>query len=125
MRLQIIDKAILEVLPQKVAAVIVVAVFACASVASQVPSLPADLNVERMFSRAQAGYVQDQIALAQAYKLGKGVRRDAVEAAQWFLKAANFGSPRAQTEIGYLYMTGEGVSQDALKAFQWFQRAAA
>ncbi|HZR27417.1 MAG TPA: tetratricopeptide repeat protein, partial [Terriglobales bacterium] len=84
----------------------------------------ANLNMERIFSRAQAGYIQDQITLARAYQLGRGVKPDPAEAAQWFLKAANFGSPMAQTEIGYLYIRGEGVARDEQQALKWFQRAA-
>ncbi len=83
------------------------------------------MHVEHMFNRAEAGYVQDQLKMARAYQLGRGVPHDPAEAAQWFLKAANFGSLEAQTQIGYLYVTGEGLPRDEQQAFKWFQRAAA
>lgn len=81
-------------------------------------------NVKRLLSRAEAGYVKEEMQLARAFRLGLGVPRDAVESARWTLKAANQGDPAAQTDIGYAYFTGLGVPADQHEAFRWFERAA-
>ena len=44
--------------------------------AAQVLPLSADLHVQHMFSRAEAGYVEDEIKLARAFQTGTGVERD-------------------------------------------------
>ena len=128
MRYPIIVKALLLTVSRSIAATTLLLLAPALIAAQELPlsaSLHTDLKTERMFSRAEAGYVDDQIKLARAFQLGTGVGRDPAEAARWFLKAANFGSPMAQTEIGYLYMRGEGLSRDEQQAFKWFQRAAA
>ena len=69
--------------------------------------------------------IEGQIALANAYFIGRGVPKDAKMAAYWFERAANLGDPSAQNEIGFFYQTGAGVAKDEQRAFHWYQLAAA
>src|SRR6266704_2086777 len=88
-------------------------------------AVPGDAKIDRLLVRAQQGYVQDQIQLATAFQMGRGVAPNPAEAAHWFLRAADQGNPMAQAEIGYRYLRGTGVAMDERQSFQWFQRAAA
>jgi len=56
---------------------------------------------------------------------GAGVPQDFVQAAAWYLKAANQGYRVAQDRIGGMYERGQGVAQDYLQAHMWFNLAAA
>lgn len=66
-----------------------------------------------------------------AYELGQfysaGVRRieDVLEAARWYLVAAQRGHPRAQSALGLLMAKGQGLPQDYVKAYALFDLAAA
>lgn len=82
-------------------------------------------KIAEMRSRAQQGYVRQQIELASAYLSGNGVPQDAAEAARWYLKAAESGDAGAENEIGYFYQFGIGVPRDAARAMHWFQLASA
>lgn len=68
--------------------------------------------------------IRQELKMASAYLVGKGVQKDPVQAAYWFKKAADQGDPQAQNELGYLYIWGIGVDKDAGQAFRWFARAA-
>lgn len=69
--------------------------------------------------------IEGQIALGNAYFIGKGVPKDVKLAAYWFERAANLGDPSAQNEVGFFYQTGTGVAKDPQRAFHWYQLAAA
>ena len=92
------------------------------AVAQVLPS-KAEVHLNHLRSEAIAGNLRAQIEMGLA--LESGPEADPVEAARWFLAAANQGNPEAQTDIGYLYSVGSGVPRDPEKAFMWFQRAAA
>ena len=47
---------------------------------------------------AEQDHVRAQYSLALSYLLGEGVRKDAVDALQWFLLAAAHGDPDASAE---------------------------
>ncbi len=91
----------------------------------QSAALSGGAKIDQLTARAQQGFVQDQIQLAKAFQWGRGVASNPVEAAHWFLRAADQGNPMAQVEIAYRYLSGAGVTVDERQAFQWFQRAAA
>ena len=55
----------------------------------------------------------------QAYEL-----KDYAKAREWYLKAAEQGSSRAQFRLGVLYDNGYGVTQDYAKAGEWYLKAA-
>jgi TPR repeat protein len=67
--------------------------------------------------------IQQELRMAGAYMVGKGVPKDLVQSAYWFKKAADQGDPGAQNELGYLYIWGVGVERDEAQAFKWFARA--
>ncbi len=81
-------------------------------------------EMNRLLSRARAGYVEDELKVARSLWLGLGVPRNPIEAARWTMRAANHGDPAAQTDLGYAYFNGLGVSVDQKEALKWFQRAA-
>jgi TPR repeat protein/curved DNA-binding protein CbpA len=60
----------------------------------------------------------------QDSRKGNGVARSAVEAANWYRKAADLGHSGAQRELGQLYMNGTGVTRDYGQAMTWFQASA-
>ena len=65
-----------------------------------------------------------QYNLGVAYRHGKGVKQDRVEAAEWFRKAAEAGYAMAQVNLGIMHAKGEGVEQDCGEALKWVQLAA-
>jgi S1-C subfamily serine protease len=75
--------------------------------------------------QADSGDAAAQSKLGVMYYYGKGVPKNVVKAAEWYLKAAVQGNANAQFSLGLMYDGGEGVSKDAAKAVEWFQKAAA
>jgi TPR repeat protein len=75
--------------------------------------------------KAEQGYLQQELMLAAAYFMGRGVPRDLSQSAYWYRKAANQGDPGAQVQLGYFYQAGIGVPRDDSEAVRWYQRAAA
>jgi TPR repeat protein len=53
------------------------------------------------------------------------VSKDEVEAAKWCRRAADQGSPVAESLLGEYYSKGFGVTKDMDEAVSWFKRAAA
>ena len=49
----------------------------------------------------------------------QGVKRDEIDAARWFTKAAEDGSVAAQSKLGSLYWGGRGVVKDDSQAYFW------
>jgi TPR repeat protein len=86
---------------------------------------PPEKKMTEVRARADQGYIEQQIELAGAYLTGRGVPRDAAQAAHSYLKAAEGGSPEAQNQIGYFYQEGIGVKADEERALHWFQLASA
>lgn len=82
----------------------------------------ADLTTLRQ--TAEGGDVKAQLSLAKRYSEGKGVPRDAAEAARWLRRAADQGSGEAQLSLGILCRDGVGVPQDFEEARRWIQQAA-
>ena len=103
----------------RVALMSVALCLACASAFSQDKPF-----TNHLLERAQRGHLQEQLEVARAFQQGLGVDRDLAEAARWFHKAADHGSPEAQCQLGFLYGTGSGVQRDDREALKWFERAA-
>ena len=59
-----------------------------------------------------------------AYWQGEGVERDLVEAAAWYLKAAEGGDTTAMVWLGTAFLDGTGVAPDHATARDWYRRAA-
>ena len=56
-----------------------------------------------------------------AYSLGRGVKKDLIEAVRWYRKAANQCLGKAQFNMGNLYREGEGVIKDNILAQMWWK----
>lgn len=82
-------------------------------------------SVVRSLAAAAHGFLAAQFNLAWAYEHGRGVSRDAEQAAYWYRKAANSGDPRAQVALARLYYLGRGVPEDRVRARMWAGLAAA
>ena len=84
----------------------------------------ADADISQIQAAAERGYIRDEVALADAYFMGRGVQKDLKQAAFWYEKAAGSGDPAAQNQIGYFYQVGLGVPPDEVRAAHWYQLAA-
>ncbi|MDP9051479.1 MAG: sel1 repeat family protein [Acidobacteriota bacterium] len=82
-------------------------------------------NVAQLLTKAQQGFVNQEIELAEAYLTGKGVPPDPALAAHWYEKAAESGNAEAQNLVGHFYASGIGVSADPARALRWYQLARA
>ena len=84
-----------------------------------------DVNIAQIQAAAARGKVPQEVKLAGAYFVGRGVQQNLKMAAYWYEKAAEHGDPVAENEIGYMYQAGIGVSQDPARGCRWYQLAAA
>ena len=57
------------------------------------------------------------------YEKGRGVRKDYVQAVQWYRKAAEQGNAKAQYNLGLMYANGKGARQNPVIAKEWFGKA--
>ncbi len=81
--------------------------------------------LSEMRAKAERGDARSQLELGAAFARGDlGVARNAVEAVNWFRKAAEQNLAEAQYILGVFYANGEGVRKDALEAVNWFRKAA-
>jgi len=64
-------------------------------------------------------------AVGEAFDAGLGVRSDAHQAFDWYMRAAALGHAEAMNRLGVLYAEGRGVSRDYSAALGWYRRAAA
>ena len=81
-------------------------------------------NVAELQTKAEQGFVKQELELAADYFAGRGVPKDLSQAAYWYRKAADQGNPAAQLYLGYMYAAGIGVSQDQAEAIRWYRRSA-
>lgn len=72
---------------------------------------------------AESGDPAAQRNLGHLYRLGQGVTKDFVKAADWYRKSAKQGFARAQANLGNMYLRGQGVPKDPITAAKWFRRA--
>ena len=73
---------------------------------------------------AEQGDAKAQCALGASYYHGKGVPKDDVQAARWYLKSAEQGNVNAQASIASMYYDGKGLPQDYSESARWCRRAA-
>ena len=81
------------------------------AIAADAPT-PANIPLQDLQIRAEAGDRTATRQLAEAYYLGKGVEQDFKIASQWYEKLAKQGDVRAQTSLGLMYARGYGVDCD-------------
>jgi len=74
--------------------------------------------------KAQSGDANAQNRLGEMYEFGQGVKRDPVQAFDWYRKAADQGLVAAQHNLGRSYNFGTGVNQDFKVAERWYRKAA-
>ena len=63
---------------------------------------------------------QSQYNLGWMFRHGKGVSKDAAEAARWFKLSAGQGHANAQVNLGVMYEYGIGVDKDADESEKWY-----
>ncbi len=73
---------------------------------------------------AKAGDAEAQVALAELYLTGQGVRADTAIGISWYRRAAEAGHPVAQLNLGDFYSRGDGVPRDLVAAYVWLSLAA-
>jgi hypothetical protein len=89
-----------------------------------IPDTPvrADPTVAHEMFRYAATYFGDpdaQYHLGRLYLLGKGLKKDPVQAARWFRYAANKGQRSAQAMLGGMLFKGQGFSRQAAMGLAW------
>lgn len=80
--------------------------------------------MNKIFIKAESEIAETQYDLNLKYEDCVGVPKEAVEAAQWFRRAADQGLAMAQNRLGFMYANGQGVPQDYSEAVSWFRKAA-
>ena len=83
-----------------------------------------ETTVEAWFPLAEAGVPEAQVALADLYMNGLGVKADPAAAAAWYRRAAEAGDAVGQLNLGDLYARGLGVPPDLVEAYAWFSLSA-
>ncbi|MER8929068.1 tetratricopeptide repeat protein [Mesorhizobium sp. M0859] len=68
---------------------------------------------------ADQGFAPAQNDLGTMYASGRGVPKDASDAAKWFQLAADRGFVPAQYNLAVMYETGHGMPQDDVQALKW------
>ena len=72
---------------------------------------------------ANAGDVEAQLVVADAYFFGRGVKEDHQEARKWYAMAADRKNPQALRRLGEMYAAGDGGNRDTKKAVALWQEA--
>src|SRR5437867_587794 len=88
------------------------------------PAQPSEAARERFEGKkvnAEKGDATAQFYLGMCYDIGNGVKKDRVEAAKWYRKAADQGHVAAQHALGLLYGVGDGVAKDSAEALRWYR----
>lgn len=73
---------------------------------------------------AEVGEIESQCTLADAYRIGRGVKQDDVQAFYWYKKAADQGNIIAQYRVAEAYRLGHGVDKNDAQASRWYKEAA-
>ncbi|MEN8175648.1 MAG: tetratricopeptide repeat protein [Pseudomonadota bacterium] len=79
---------------------------------------------EHLEPLATADNMEAQLALAQMYLGGLGVKADEYKAFDLYFAAAKGGDMEAQFRVGTMYLDGIGVTQDEYIAAEWLTAAA-
>ncbi len=79
---------------------------------------------EDLKALAEQDRADAQYRLGKAYRDGRLVPSDPVQATQWFKKSAEQGYGKAQRHLGTRYASGDGIEQDRTQAVMWLTLAA-
>lgn len=85
---------------------------------------PPEISLSTLTEAAQAGDLQAQLMLAQAYDHGGDLLQNFSRAASWYRAAAEQGDAGAQNRLGQFYAAGRGISADPEAALNWLSAAA-
>jgi ribosomal protein S20 len=81
-------------------------------------------GIQGCIDDAESGDVEAQCGLGEFYERGSlGLPQDYVQAAKWYLKAAEQGHSQAQLYLGVLMAQGQGVEQNLAEAYKWVDLA--
>jgi TPR repeat protein len=76
-------------------------------------------------ARARGGDTAAQVLLGRMYETGKGARRDASMAFEWYWAAAEQGDAEGQLLVGTMLLSGGGGGPcDATRALRWLRLSA-
>ena len=79
---------------------------------------------DKTLKLAAAGNAKAQYDMGYLYYQGKRVKRDYVQAFNWFDTSAKQGNVRAMVALGGLYNEGKGCAKSPEKAFYCYEQAA-
>ena len=79
-------------------------------------------SIKKLLQDAENGDAEAQWRLGEAYREGKEVKQDFVEAVKWYRLAAEQGYDRVQAILGRFYVFGP--ERDDVEAVKWFRLAA-
>ena len=82
------------------------------------------LTINQLLNRAKAQDFNAAYILGLKYETGDGVEDRCIEAARWYLIAAQNGHTEAKYRLGLLYKSGLGVIRNLKLAQTWTQSAA-
>jgi TPR repeat protein len=82
------------------------------------------LPTETVASLAQRGDADAQFSLGIQFSNGEGDARDYLQAAGWYLKAAEQNHAMAQFNLGIMYAQGQGVERNTRISIMWISMAA-
>ncbi len=86
---------------------------------------PAQLILNDMITKAEAGDTEAMRLVAAYYRTGRGTKIDALESEKWLNMAANQGNIEAMIDLGSLYYIGlDDLLPNSEMANYWFKKAA-
>jgi uncharacterized protein len=89
-------------------------------------TIPAEMKLagDLCLNAANHGSADAQLVLSAFYTMGRGVPKDATQAAFWHRKAAEMGRRDAEFLLAYDYERGNGVPVDTAQSLIWMRKAA-
>ena len=103
----------------------VLAFFLAGVISSYAQSKAEKKELAALYQKASDGDANAQLELGIRHLFGRGVPvEDAVQARDWFVKAADQGNASAQFWLGEMYSAGWGIPQDKARAAIWYRKAA-
>lgn len=91
--------------------------------ASLIPIVASTLTVSELLKRVKAQDFNAAYILGLKYDVGYGVDDNCIEAARWYVIAAEHGHTEAKFRLGLLYKDGLGVIRNLKLAQTWIQSA--
>ncbi len=83
-----------------------------------------DIDVQALLTKAKAGDLKAQWAIANCYLVGNGVEKSEKKSFYWLKKSAEQGDFWSQFHLAIRYENGEGTLKDTRKAFYWYRESA-